>query len=80
VCSSLCCLLHWNRDLYERIEDRVRDIATRIGCSVVEIDKAIFSARTTGFFYGSNNNIELKPPPKKKNFKRSISKSSSKKT
>jgi thermostable 8-oxoguanine DNA glycosylase len=34
-----------DRRLYEQIEDSVRDIAIRVGCTVVEIDKAIFSAQ-----------------------------------
>lgn len=35
-----------NRKKHEEIEDAVRVIANRIGCTVVEIDKAIFSVRT----------------------------------
>lgn len=33
------------REIYEKIEDAVREIAKRINCKVVEIDKAIVSAR-----------------------------------
>jgi hypothetical protein len=37
-----------DREEYEEIEDAVRVIAGKIGCRVVEIDKAIFSKRTAG--------------------------------
>jgi len=40
-----------NRELYEKIEDGVRDIAKRIGATVLEIDKAIYFGRTTGEYY-----------------------------
>ena len=33
------------REIYEKIEDAVREIAKKINCKVVEIDKAIVSAR-----------------------------------
>jgi len=32
------------REIYEKIEDAIREIATRINCKVVEIDKAIVSS------------------------------------
>lgn len=36
-----------NREIYEKIEDAVREIAMRINCKVVEIDKAIVSSHNS---------------------------------